>query len=168
MERSSLFKPVSLSMVILLIVFTGLWMNQRSRPSNAGNLPKLSLEQVTGEALSLSGLQGQPVVINLWATWCGPCRRELPLLQESSVRRPDIHYLFVSQQESKERVNRFLKENQLELEHVLLDPKGQLADVFRSRGLPTTLFFDSSGELVDAYLGELTSVSLFNALKNLE
>ena len=154
--------------IALTLVATIVWLNQRIPQQENAQLPQITLEQLDGTHITLSKLKGQPAVINLWASWCAPCRRELPLLMSSAAKNPNVMFIFASQKESREKVSTYLDDKGLKLEHVLLDKKGQLADLFQSRALPTTLFFNSSGELSDAYLGELTQVSLFNALNALE
>ena len=137
-------------------------------PSSPPTLSQLSLPHLEGYSVAFNDFE-TPLVVNLWATWCGPCRRELPMMHDMAAQNPDITFVFVSQGESTAKVNKYLLDNKLELSHVLLDKKGVLAHRFQSRGLPTTLFFDTSGNLVEAHLGELSSVQLFNsvmALKN--
>lgn len=133
----------------------------------ASSLPDLTLESLTGETVQLKTFVGKPVVINLWATWCHPCLRELPLFVEMGNKYPEITFLFVNQKESREQITAFLEEHSLQLEHVLLDTGGQLATEFDVFGLPSTFFFDSQGNLVNAHTGEVSSVQLFNALTDL-
>ena len=167
-SRKSSLKGFLWLIVALALAVTVFWLSQRTAKQELPQLPKIMLEQLDGTQIILSDLKGKPAVINLWASWCAPCRRELPLLMGSAATNPDVMFIFASQQESREKVNAYLDDKGLILEHVLLDKKGRLADLFQSRALPTTLFFHSSGELSDAYLGELTQVSLFNALNALE
>jgi thiol-disulfide isomerase/thioredoxin len=107
------------------------------------------------------------MLINLWATWCGPCLRELPLFMEMAEKYPEVTFLFINQRESPEQVTKFLEQHDLKLEHVLLDTRGQLATQFDVLGLPSTFFFDAQGNLVDTHTGEVSSVQLFNALTDL-
>jgi thiol-disulfide isomerase/thioredoxin len=133
-----------------------------NRPT--AGLPDTPLLTLTGETVTPSDFAGKVVVVNLWASWCGPCRRELPLLQEVALERPEVIFLFASQGESREQVAGYLKRRGLELEWVLLDIENELGRTFRSSGLPTTLFFDPHGELSDRHLGELSRARLLDAL----
>ena len=75
----------------------------------------------------LRSLAGRPLVVNLWATWCPPCRREMPAMQAAQEANPDIGFVFVNQGESSVIVRRFLATQQLRLQNVVIDPSGQLA-----------------------------------------
>jgi thiol-disulfide isomerase/thioredoxin len=101
-----------------------------------------------------------PVVVNLWATWCGPCRREMPVLAAAQARHPGVVFVFVNQGESAEAVRRYLDAERLNLATVLLDPASQLGPALGSSGLPTTVFFDRQGHRTDAHLGALNSAAL--------
>lgn len=151
----------------LVLGLVALAFNFASSPK-ALELPNLKLERLTNESVMLSDYKGKPVVINLWASWCGPCKRELPMMHAMAKQNPDVTFLFISQRESQTKVQEYLSSETLELKHVLLDPKGVTADLFQSRGLPSTLFFDASGHVVEAHLGELSSVKLFNSVNTLK
>lgn len=131
-------------------------------------LPALVIERLEGGELDLATLAGQPVVINLWATWCPPCRRELPMLASASRSHPDVHFVFADQVESRAAVLAYLNErDDLALDGVVLDSNGRLADEFGAVGLPTTLFFDAEGRHALTHAGELSSVMMTNYLADL-
>lgn len=111
--------------------------------------------------------RGRPVVLNLWATWCGPCRQEMPMLAQAQQREPGIAFLFVNQGESTDKVRAYLEREHLPLREVLLDPGMQLMPAVGSRGLPTTVFFDASGHRVDAHFGVLNAAALQTRLSAL-
>ena len=123
-------------------------------------LPEIHLEAVggdrDGEQVSLARWKGRPLVVNLWATWCPPCRRELPLLEEYARREGEAVLLLVDQGEGREEVASYLSERGLSFPHVFLDPGRRLAATFESPGLPTTLVFDAQGRLVAARMGEVS------------
>ena len=106
-------------------------------------------------------------MVNLWATWCPPCQREMPVLQKAQAARPDVHFVFVNQGESAQQVAAYLARSGLQLRNVLLDAKGDAGTALGHRALPTTLFFDAEGRLVDTRLGELSEASLAERLANL-
>ena len=128
-------------------------------------LPEMSLHKADGQAVQLTSYRGRPLVINLWATWCPPCRREMPVLQQAQHEHPDITFLFVNQGETPQTVSTFLATTGLNLSHVLFDGGGQLAQQVGSMALPTTLFYDADGRLVGSHLGELSRASLRHALE---
>ncbi|MBL8349360.1 MAG: TlpA family protein disulfide reductase [Burkholderiaceae bacterium] len=103
---------------------------------------------------------GQPTVINLWASWCGPCRAEMPMLAAAQQRERGIRFLFVNQGESAATVQAYLRREGLALDGVWLDPASRAGPAFGSRGLPTTLFIDAAGRRVDAHFGVLNAAAL--------
>ncbi|WPC06446.1 TlpA disulfide reductase family protein [Pseudomonas benzenivorans] len=130
-------------------------------------LPDLTLRDSHGAPVALRDYQGQPLVINLWATWCPPCRREMPVLAEVQAREPALTFLFVNQGEGPGEVRRFLDDGGLTLQNVLLDGDGRLGRQVGSMALPTTLFYDAEGRQVGSHLGELSRASLARALESL-
>lgn len=132
------------------------------------HLPAMTLEDLQGNPVAVEDYLGQPVVINLWASWCPPCRREMPTFQAAQQAHPDVHFVFPNQRESRDAVRGFLAEWSLMLRNVLRDPNGEFAEHFGARGMPTTLFFDADGRLVDSHLGEVSGARLrqyLNALR---
>ena len=123
-------------------------------------LPELAFMSLEGRAVHLIEFEGKPTVVNLWATWCRPCVREMPVLQEAQRKRTDIHFVFVNQGEDLGSVSRWLDGRRLTLRNVLLDPKRQASAAFHQKGYPTTLFFNAKGELVATRLGELSAATL--------
>ncbi|MFH6567370.1 MULTISPECIES: TlpA disulfide reductase family protein [Pseudomonas] len=128
-------------------------------------LPELVLRNANGESVQLSSYQGGPLVINLWATWCPPCRREMPVLQNAQHQHQNVTFLFVNQGESMQSVSTFLETQGLNLSNVLFDSGGQLAQKVGSMALPTTLFYNAEGRLLGSHLGELSQASLARAME---
>jgi thiol-disulfide isomerase/thioredoxin len=122
----------------------------------------------SGNELGLpAALAGQPAVVNLWASWCAPCRAEMPVLAAAQQRERDIRFLFVNQGESTAAVLRYLQSEGLALQGVWLDPAGALGPAVGSKGLPTTLFFDADGRRVHAHFGVLNAAALQARLQDL-
>jgi thiol-disulfide isomerase/thioredoxin len=111
---------------------------------------------------------GKPLVVNLWATWCPPCRSEMPLLEAAQVQVSGVNFVFANQGEYAPTVQKYLAASQLGLANVLLDPGKKLGQHLGSMALPTTLFFDASGQLVDTHIGALSSASLASKLNKLQ
>jgi hypothetical protein len=88
----------------------------------------------------------------------------MPVFEQAQAQHPEIDFVMVNQGESAQQARAFLESQGLQLKDVLLDPGSQTMQTFASRGLPTTLFFDEQGRLVDAHLGELTMASLKNTM----
>ena len=130
--------------------------------------PALSEMQVTllsGESTNLAALaDGKPMVVNLWASWCPPCRREMPVLAAAQQRETGISFVFANQGENAATIQRYLSASQLDLANVILDRDTRLGFVAGSGTLPLTLFYDASGRLVDTHLGALSAASLASKL----
>lgn len=122
--------------------------------------PDFTLESLGGESLHLSDLRGQPVILNFWATWCGPCRQEMPLFQKTyRQHRPDLNVLAVNLGEERGPVKAFVDEYGLTFQ-VLLDPEETLTDLYQVRGYPTTFFLDGEGRIQVVHIGSLDETQL--------
>lgn len=134
----------------------------------AEGLPSLRLECLTpGPAVDLAALRGRPVLINLWATWCGPCREEMPLLQTNSERHADrVQFLGVDSRDSAAQAGPFLAKVGVTYPNVV-DPDGDLLAHLRVPGLPVTLLLDADGRVVGKHIGQLKQSSLDDLLAKL-
>lgn len=132
-------------------------------------IPDSGLSTLDGELVNLVDLQpGKPKVVNLWASWCPPCIREMPVLERAQERHPGITFVFVNQGEQLETITSFLGQQELSIRNVLSDVSGSLAGATGSHALPTTLFYDAEGRQVDAHMGELSNASLAQKLEAFE
>lgn len=132
----------------------------------AAPLPDLELLSLTGQPTALHSLKGKPVVLNLWASWCPPCRREMPAFEQAQKKFPDTVFVMVNQGEKPEQVVRFLQAQGLDLSHVLLDPSSSVMKTLGAQGLPSTYFFDAQGQLAYAHVGELTLGAISSILSS--
>jgi thiol-disulfide isomerase/thioredoxin len=123
-----------------------------------------TITTLAGEPLSLASLRGAPAFINVWATWCEPCRRELPVF-DALREETGIRVLAVSQDDPARRgaVEAALKVAGVELE-VALDTQGEVSRVLQAHALPTTVLLDERGEIVWRHVGEVTPDDLREAL----
>jgi thiol-disulfide isomerase/thioredoxin len=128
-------------------------------------LPDLSVRRLDGSEVALRSYQGKPLVVNLWASWCPPCRREMPALQAAQQANPEVAFVFLNQGESAAVVGEFLAAQGLRMQNVLVDPAAQMAARTRSPGYPTTLFYDRHGLLRGRHAGELSEASLRDKLE---
>lgn len=111
----------------------------------------------------LEQLRGYPVVVNAWASWCGPCRLEFPDFQAVSAERGDeVAFIGVDVDDSTDAANEFLGELPLPYPSIS-DPDSEIKDELGLRGLPGTAFYDSSGEIVYLKQGPYTSEQDLNA-----
>lgn len=153
--------------IAILLAWVG-WFGttQFTRPVLNKSASDLVLEQLSGAPMSIAQAAGKPVVINIWATWCPPCRNEMPMMAEVAAANPEVTFLFVNQAEDPATVNAYLKANNLNLQHVLLDRDKQIARHYRAIGIPVTLFLDAQGKLLRLYFGEIPRELLVASVKH--
>ncbi len=116
--------------------------------------PDFSLETLDGETVNLSDLRGQAVLVNFWATWCPPCRAEMPAIQQLYEQYQDQGFtvLAVDLQESEAQVTAFAEQMGLTFP-ILIDPNGQVFSRYQVRALPSTFFVDRNGLIQEIALG---------------
>ena len=154
-DATGVLKPLALGALAALIaqrLFTGLLP-----------LPEVTLPQEQLLAMDGGGVQlatGRPVVLNLWATWCPPCRREMPMMTELAAAMPEVDFVFANQGEGNSRILGFLTRENLPLAGMVRDPQSRLMAALGAVGLPTTLVFDAEGRLVAGQTGEVSRAAL--------
>lgn len=125
------------------------------RPAEGELAPDFTLTTPGGEPVALSDFRGKTVVLNFWATWCPPCRAEMPELQQVWEERGegrDLVVLAVDVEESADAVTDFVENFGLTFP-VALDADGSVADRYGLPGLPSTFFIDAEGVLRSQVLG---------------
>ena len=117
--------------------------------------PAVELAGLDGQPWRLGAARGQPVLLNFWATWCEPCRAEMPALQQLAGAHRDtgMQVLAVNYRETEGAVRRFLEKTGLELP-VLLDREGAAAKSFDVRIFPSTIGIDRRGQARFVVTGE--------------
>ncbi|WP_079416635.1 TlpA family protein disulfide reductase [Thiomonas intermedia] len=131
-------------------------------------LPDLTLQTLQGRPVALASLRGQPAVVNLWATWCPPCRRELPLLIQAAQQQTGARIVLVNEGETASRVAGYLARERLGQPEILLDPDSRLLSAYQSPGLPTTLFIGADGQVKALHIGELSAATLQQGIAALQ
>ena len=150
---------VMLVITLLSVLTSGLVMAGCS-PSSAqgvevGDLaPDFQLQNLDGQTVSLGNLQGKPVLINFWATWCGPCRSEMPYIQEiyEEWTNKGLVVLTINMGESSSKAEEFRQSYNLSF-IVLLDTKQDVAQKYNIQYIPTTFFIDKGGIIQDKVIG---------------
>ncbi|WP_322528655.1 prolipoprotein diacylglyceryl transferase family protein [Salinicola sp. LHM] len=132
------------------------------------SLPSIPLAALDGSTVALPAVlqeADRPMVVNLWASWCPPCRREMPMLEQAQQARDDVSFVFVNQGESVDAVETFLQRESLALDHLYRDPDMTFGREVGAMAMPTTLYYDADGQLVDTHFGELSRATLDRSLE---
>jgi thiol-disulfide isomerase/thioredoxin len=151
----------ALVLLVTILVITGCGESSAQSPQIGKLSPGFTLYDLGDEAVSLSELKGKPVFINFWASWCGPCQEEMPLIQSIYERQagqpqPAV-ILTINIGESLSTAENFMQEKGLSFP-VLLDIEQSVAGDYNIRSIPTTLFIDSEGTTREIKIGAFTSV----------
>ncbi|MBK5569004.1 TlpA disulfide reductase family protein [Ensifer sp. SSB1] len=116
------------------------------------------------ETLAIADRKGRPAVLNLWASWCPPCRREMPMMAEIATSNPEVDFLFANQGESRAVIGAYLRQTGVDLETILVDPFSDLSRHYGAIGLPATLFINPDGTLAATHLGEISRETIAERL----
>jgi peroxiredoxin len=118
--------------------------------------PDFVVQFADGQKTMLSDWQGKPVVLNFWATWCAPCREEMPEFVAAYERYQDdeLVILGVNAQETAGQAAEFMRGFAMDFP-VALDSRGDVQQLYNVRGLPTTVFIDREGRIVERWAGLL-------------
>lgn len=118
--------------------------------------PDFELQTITGETVRLSDLRGQAVLVNLWATWCPPCRAEMPAIeqvyQEYKAQGFTVLAVDMTYQDSFADIAPFVEKYQLTFP-ILLEPNGEMARAYQLRSLPSSFFIDREGIIHEVVIG---------------
>jgi peroxiredoxin len=135
--------------------------NLEIAPVQGALAPDFSLLDLNGEQVTLSELRGHPILINLWATWCAPCRIEMPHIQGRFERYADdgLLVLAVDFDEPADQVAAFRDELGLTFD-ILLDPGGEIQQLYRNRSYPSSFFVDENGVIQVQHIGIMTEGQL--------
>ena len=140
-----------------------------STASKGGELPGLRLPCLgAGPDVTLADLTGRPTLINLWASWCAPCREEMPLLEEAFERQgEEIRFLGVVTRDDAETAIELAADLGIGYPHAV-DPEGALLDSLGVPGLPVTLAVDADGRVLRTQIGQLTRRELTSLVQDLQ
>jgi DsbE subfamily thiol:disulfide oxidoreductase len=124
------------------------------RPGKTHPAPAFTLEDLSGKSTSLRGLKGKVIFLNFWATWCVPCREEMPAMERlhREFKREGLEVVAVNYREDKDDVRKFLQELGLTFT-VLLDKDGKVSEDYGVWSLPLSYFVNRRGEFVGKAIG---------------
>ncbi len=141
-----------------------------SKSNQGATAADFLLRDVNGNTVSLSGHRGNLVFLNFWATWCGPCRQEMPSMERlyQELGGQGLAMLAVNQKESGAQVANFMRSHQLSFA-ALLDSDGRVSSAYRVWGLPATYLIDGGGRIIGMQSGakDWASRNMLAAFKSL-
>jgi thiol-disulfide isomerase/thioredoxin len=153
-DRMTRSLRTALALLVLIIPFPAAAFN--FAPSASKPAPELAFEDAAGNPLTLEDFRGKVVVLNLWATWCGPCRKEMPSLDRLQAKfgGDGVVVLPLSLDRGElSRIQAFYDEVGIQNLQIYRDPKGAASHVLGAFGLPTTVVLDRDGREVGRVLG---------------
>ena len=134
-------------------------------PATGKTVQDFALQDIGGKSLQLSSLRGKPVIINFWATWCVPCRDEMPLLNHSAnLLKDKALFIAVNNDEESAVVRDYVSSLAIQFP-VLLDPGGKINALFYVQSYPNTFFIDSNGVLRAQHIGQMDEALLTRGLE---
>ncbi|MCX7710818.1 MAG: TlpA family protein disulfide reductase [Clostridia bacterium] len=141
-----------------------------SKPQPSVNAaPDFTLNDLDGNKVTLSQLQGKKVFLNFWATWCPPCRAEMPdiekLKKETTIE--DLVILAVNIGEDKETVSKFIQKNSYSFK-ILLDQKGTVAEQYKVNSIPASFFMNTDGSISSRHVGTMNLTQMKDAIASLK
>jgi len=161
-------RPFAVALLPLIAIAAGAyyWLFQRppETPIVGRQAPNFQLQSLDGaSAGSLSSYRGRPVIVNFWATWCEPCKQEMPALQAETESQPDLVVLGIDNVEAPTKVRPYVQQMGVHFP-ILLDEDGSTVERYQVTGLPTSFFVDRSGVLRSIYRGALTPETLHDGV----
>jgi len=117
--------------------------------------PDFCLEGLNGEKIQLKALKGKNIFLNFWATWCGPCKEEMPSMEVLNQQFKERNFVFLTISldfGGQEPVRKFIENHRYQFP-VLLDPSGKTLDLFEINKIPTTLIIDKNGKMIGRAIG---------------
>jgi cytochrome c biogenesis protein CcmG/thiol:disulfide interchange protein DsbE len=156
---------LSLPLIGLLLRGLGRDPSRIDSPLVGKTAPGFELTPVGGgERLSLEALRGRVVVMNFWATWCGPCYQEHPVLTEAARQRTDVTFLGIVYEDEEDSVKAYLAKQGSAFPS-LMDAGGKAAIAYGVFGVPETFFITPEGVIADKFVGPLTPTALASRLE---
>jgi len=162
--RTTILKP--LAIVVLCAGLVWIWVSKAPpgsvssggipAPQTGFQAPDFELVSLDGELFRLSELRGRPALVNFWASWCVPCRSEMPALERVYQKYRDQGFLILAvnatHQDDLDKARAFTAELGLSFP-TLLDQSGEVSKLYQVRALPSSFFIDARGVIQDVIIG---------------
>jgi thiol-disulfide isomerase/thioredoxin len=141
--------------------------NNSATGINPGDIaPNFRLQLTNEQGLYLSDLQNHPILINFWATWCGPCRLEMPEIVHHATAHDNLIVIAINVQEELEPIEAFASDFNMTMP-VVRDPDAEIRDLYQVRGMPTSIFIDAEGKVAIYKEGVLSPKMLEESLASI-
>ncbi len=142
--------------------------NSKAQPDPSHPAPNFAIHLPDGSAASLADYRGRPVILNFWATWCPPCRLEMPDLVRAYEAHKDegLVILAIDDAEAHDQVTAFVKEFGMTMP-VIIDPQGDVMTAYKTNSLPSSFFIDRNGIVRVRWIGFLTPDMLEQSLRTI-
>ncbi len=162
------FKTISLVLLILMAIYGCAEKKEEAGRAEPKKAREFSIELFDGATFRLSEHRGSPIVLNFWASWCGPCKREAPELEKAFKKYSPrgVVFLAIAVQDTEEDAKKFIEEHGLTLP-TGLDREQSVAELYGVMGVPTTFIIDREGMIRYTHLGAVTEELLEDELEEL-
>ncbi|WP_409293083.1 peroxiredoxin family protein [Peribacillus sp. SCS-37] len=158
-------------MLLLSVAIVQAMENHREKKAEGvepGNIaPDFTLSTLDGKTVSLSDYKGKKVLLNFWATWCPPCKKEIPEMKEYAERMPDNEVILAVNMDPKADVKGFAAKMGMNFP-VLLDKEDKVNSAYKVISIPTTYFIDSNGHISHKIIGQMKAEDLTEQMKKME
>lgn len=143
--------------------------NQSGNENTDYSAPDFTVQNENGSDVTLSNYFGKPIVLNLWASWCSPCKNEMPYFEEAYKENDDIQFLMVNMTsgDSKADAKAFIEEEGYTFP-VFYDIYGEAAYMYQAQSLPMTIFIDANGNMVTYGVGAFDKETLQKGIEMLK
>jgi thiol-disulfide isomerase/thioredoxin len=146
MRRATASRLAIAAVLVVTVLAAAYWLFRPVTPAQAGTAPDFRLSTTAGGQVALSSYRGHPVLLNFFATWCTPCREELPVIAHAQQKHQDLVTLLVDEREAVPQVRRFLRSLHIN-ESALLDTDGTVAAQYAIFAQPETVWIAPSGHI---------------------
>ena len=155
----------------VLVIFAALFISSNTLAANTPNAHDITLERLDGSTLNLADLSGTVIVLNVWATWCAPCRKEMPELEnlQNQSDPKKIRVIGISIDRTPEKMAAYLEETKITFSNFIDRRQKVTRPILKIKGLPTTYIFNTKGVLVSEAKGprKWDAPEIIMALKNI-
>jgi len=150
LRSPSLASGAAIVAAVMLVAFAGF----AARAAEPAPAPDFALPAMDGSELRLSELKGQVVMVNFWATWCGPCRQEMPLLQQLHAKYEPLGFTLVGINVEPDSAGALTWLQKAPVTFpILFDRQNQVAERFGVQGMPSSVFIDRAGKVRHVHRG---------------